>query len=269
MKRLVVFNVLLVCTTFCLAHAAQPELLMAPRSIADDSIARELLSIEDIESPDVEASDRLSALLTWIDTRYEADRRNRVAGSEAEVFLRSIDRSLCELGVIYPPDGSVLLLRDALKPRALSSADWARASSVFPNVRRRTTMERIRREKEHVYFFDCDVAAVIYLTVARRYSLPVEIAEFSGHSVLRWSGGQPLYWDPNDGVFLPPRLYEDRLGRKEGRVTDDQSLRSYWTVLVGKSLWFKGEFSRGITAFRRALALDENSTFARNELAWG
>jgi hypothetical protein len=246
-------------------------------STSGPTIAHTLLDLELEETSDPGARQLLDALINRAAWAFGSFRPQEQELAEARRLFRTVDTSLIESGVIFPPGGKVELLRDALTPRHPTAAELQRASQDFANARRSQGMRAARAAGEPLYYFDCDVAAIIYLAVAERLKLPVYLVEVPGHNFVRWqSPATTLNWDPNDAVSKS----DQQFAQMTGVTRDDQILfgylenripariHSYWLTRRGQRKAGEAKFAAALADFRAALKTAPEDFVAANELAW-
>jgi hypothetical protein len=150
------------------------------------TVAHTLLAMEQGTMEPSPAQEKLSAL---IDSATARCGEKPLEGHDREIairFFRAVDAVLIEHGVIFPPEGSSELLSDALKPRTPSDDEFLRAFQSLANARRQSYATKLRQENEPLYYFDCDLAAILYVAIAERLDLPVHLVEIPGHNFVRW-----------------------------------------------------------------------------------
>jgi len=272
----------LVVVAASLLAAAMPRGARAADEIsAHDSdrktIALEILVIEGETPTDSVAAHQLDRLIGRAAANFKGAVLGESESDKARRFFSSVDRALIESDVIVPPSGDIDFLREGLRPHALSLAEFSRAQSRFANFRRLPEMRANQTAGGSFYFFDCDLASIVYAAVAECLGFPVYLVEIPNHTFVRWqSGAVVLNWDPNDGIsysddyytrtwHVPvstgvwPRYFEN--------LSRDQVL-STWLVLCGRDKKARGDFSGASTDFRKAVEKNPNDFGAVNELAW-
>lgn len=241
------------------------------------TLAHSLLALEfdSIVEDDSEAA--LDYLINAAVARFGSLHNAESERNEALRFFRSVDQALIEAGVIYPPRGEIDLLRNALKPRALPREDLASIVMSPYNTRRGSWIRANHSAGGKFYYFDCDVASVLYVAAAEKLGLPVVLVELPGHNFVRWiSPGVRINWDPNEGSSVEDTTYAHRW-----RVTPQQHdlfgylepmsrqrIQAYWLLVVGQWKCRNADFAGGLRAFRSARELSPQDLPVMNELAW-
>lgn len=243
----------------------------------EPTIAHRLLELELEETSNPAARQLLDGLINRAARSFGNLRPEEQELAEARRFFRAVDATLVEAGVIFPPTGKVELLRDALTPRNPSAAELQRVSQDFANVRRSQSIQAARAAGEPLYYFDCDLAAIVYLAVAERLKLPVSLVEVPGHNFVRWqSPATTMNWDPNDAASKSDQQFarmtgvtrEDQIvfGYLENRTPE--RIRSYWLTRRGQRKASEGKFAAALADFRAAVTTAPDDLAAQNELAW-
>lgn len=241
------------------------------------TLAHTLLALE-LEKADAPALwQKLNGLIESAVARFGPDQPKELEPDKAQRFFRVVDEALVDGGAIFPPNGTVEMLRDALEPRQPAEAELRPAWHNFANARRTQSIKSARSFGEPLYYFDCDLAAVIYVAAAERLKLPVFLVELPGHNFVRWqSTGVSLNWDPNDGISKSDQHFaqvsgiaaEDRalLGYLENRTRE--RILSYWLVRRGQRKIREQNFAQALADFRAAVRTSPEDLVACNELAW-
>lgn len=241
------------------------------------TLANRLLALELEGTPAPELEQKLNALVEYAVTRFGQPQTGELEPAIAKRFFRSVDDVLLEEGVICPPGGRIELLRDALQPQQPTPAELQRLGQVFANARRSRYMQMTRDLGDPFYYFDCDLASILYLAVAERLGLPVFLVEAPGHNFVRWQSREViLNWDPNDGMTKSEQYFvqvagvthDDRIlfGYLENRTPE--RILSYWLVRRGQRKVREGQSAAAVADFRAAVKTAPDDLVAANELAW-
>lgn len=251
------------------------------RSIVESttpSLGCEILAVEGEVDPNSAIRLKLDRLIESAEGQFDAvhvDGEAEVA--RARRFFEAVDRALIEADVIFPPNGEIDFLRDGLQPRALSETEFTHAETRFANARRLPWMRANQQSGGEFYFFDCDLAAVVYVTAAERLGFPVFVVEVPGHSFVRWeSGTVKVNWDPNDGISYPNNYYvttwrvpsSAEIWPRFFESLSRARMLSTWSVLCGREKQSRGDYEGALSHFRRAVQTDSSDLGAANELAW-
>ena len=242
-----------------------------------DTIAHTLLALELEDTAAPLLWQKLDDLIARAMSGFAQPPPQELEPAKAQRFFRAVDEALIGSGVIFPPKGTVELLRDALEPRRPTEAELRPALQEFANARRSQFIQAARAADDPLYYFDCDLAAMLYVAVAERLKLPVYLVELPGHNFVRWqSTGVTLNWDPNDGIAKSDQHFaqvagvtaEDRalLGYLENRTP--ARISSYWLVRRGQRKASAGKFSAALLDYRAAVKTSPEDLVAANELAW-
>lgn len=220
---------------------------------------------------------KLDALIAHAVTSYGAPRPQELESATARRFFRTVDETLIQSGVIFPPRGTVELLREALQPRQPTEAELRPARQEFANARRSQVIENLRAAGEPLYYFDCDLAAILYVAVAEQLHLPVYLVEVQGHNFVRWQSATLTFnWDPNDAI----NKSDEHFARIAGVTAEDQALfgylenrtpariTSYWLTRRGQRKVRDGNPAGALADYRAAVASAPDDGVAWNELAW-
>jgi len=241
------------------------------------TLAHALLTLE-LEGTDAPLlTQGLNQLVEHAVARFGRPAAGELEPATAARFFRQVDESLVADGVIFPPAGRVELLRDALQPRQPADDELQRTAMNFANARRATSIAALRRAGEPLYYFDCDLTAVLYVAVAERLALPVFLVEAPDHNFVRWqSPGVSLNWDPNDGAAKSDQYFAQVAGiTAEDRATfgylENRSparIQGYWLVRRGQRKAADGNAAGALADFREAVKTAPDDPAAANELAW-
>ena len=241
------------------------------------TIAHQLLCLEWAGEPNSDPTQVLDYLVQRAAAKFGDPPAGESEEGRARRFFQSVDTALIEANVIFPPQGHVELLAEALAPRVLSGEQFRQAGQQLANLRRRSQLEAGYKGGAKFRFFDCDLASVLYVAVAEKLGLPVFMVELPGHNFVRWASPHVyLNWDPNDGVSLPDEAYANRwrVTAQDAKVMGylqnmpKAHLVSYWWVLCGQDKVRRGDGVGAVADFRQACRVDPNSLAAQNELAW-
>ena len=122
----------------------------------------------------------------------------------AVAVLGCIDTALIEFGFLYPDQGAVDSLSDALIPFSMQEERRRRFENQPNNLRRAKMISA--RFPGPFYRLDCDTATFLYLAVAERRKLPLSMVvipyrpQQPGHSFVRWREGRHfLNWETTTG----------------------------------------------------------------------
>ena len=242
------------------------------------SLAREILVIEGESDPTAAVSLRLERLIQSAVARFESvNLEGENEAARARRFFEAVDRILIEGDVIFPPAREIDFLSDGLRLRTLSQTEFTQAEARFGNARRLPWMRANQQAGGEFCFFDCDLAAIVYVTAAERLGLPVFVVELPGHTFVRWTSKTvSLNWDPNDGVSYPDDYYiktwhvpvADEIWPRFFEILSRARVLSTWSVLCGREKQARGDFQGALSAFRSAVKADPTDFGAANELAW-
>jgi len=219
----------------------------------------------------------LNQLIEHAVARFGRPIAGELEPATAARFFRSVDEALVDDGVIFPPGRRVELLRDALQPRQPTNAELQRATMDFANARRSQSITTLRKAGEPLYYFDCDLAAVLYIATAERLALPVFLVEVPDHNFVRWqTPGVTLNWDPNDAIAKS----DQQFARMAGLTAEDHAafgylenrtpprIQSYWLVRRGQRKVAENKAAGALADFRAAVKTAPEDLVAANELAW-
>ena len=247
--------------------------IVAPqKTLADALLAFEL---EGADAP--EAWQKLNSLIATAVAKFGHAQPQELEAAKAMRFFRAVDEALIEGNVIFPPTGTVELLRDALERRQPTDRELRPALQNFANARRSLFIQFARAHKEPLYYFDCDLAAIIYVSAAEQLGLPVFLVELPGHNFVRWqSPAVTINWDPNDGISKSDQHFAQVVGvTAEGRALfgylenrTRERIFSYWLVRRGQRKARDGNFAPALADFRAAVKVAPDDLVAWNELAW-
>lgn len=240
-------------------------------------LAHELLRLECDGAPPEDQTNWLNYIINAAAARYGEAQPEEPEESQARRFFRSVDQTIIERGVIYPPRGQVDLLRQALTPRRPSDAEVGQAIFSPYNLRRQEWIRSLHALGDPCYYFDCDVAAVLYFSIAQKLKLPIVLVELPGHNFVRWQTATAhLNWDPNEGKVIDDQTYAARW-----RVTPTlhdvfhylepmpaRRISAYWRLNYGQFKAREGNYAAALRAFRDALQVASSDAQAINETAW-
>lgn len=274
----IVRNSLLVC--LCVV-ALRAEKSVVGSSISSPSsrqlLAHNILAIEGVGDSESVVRMQLDRLIESAVARFDIVRVGEPELSKARRFFETVDRALIEGDVIFPPAGEIDFFRDGLRLRTLPETEFTRAETRFANARRLPWMRANQRDGGTFCFFDCDLASIVYVTVAERLGLPVFAVEVPGHTFVRWqSHPVTLNWDPNDGMVYPDDYYVRTWHVPSANGTwpryfenlSRARVLSTWSVLCGREKQSRGDFEGALADFHTAVKVDPDDLGAVNELAW-
>ena len=141
------------------------------------TLAHELLAVEMGGAPTPDQAQVLDYFIRRAVAEFGGLRAGEPEEARARRFFQSVDTALIEARVIFPPAGHVELLSQALTPRVLSEAEFRQAGNQLANARRRGEFEAGYRSGAKFFFFDCDLASVLYVSVGEKLGLPVSMVE--------------------------------------------------------------------------------------------
>lgn len=198
----------------------------------------------------------------------------------AVAVLKSIDLTLINRGFVYPDDGGVDLLTDALTPVQMAESRRS-AFEIASHNRRRIQMIA---EKFPGPFFaaDCDTASFIYLAVADRLNLPLRLVQIpsfnrhAGHTFIRWrEGSHSVDWETMDGIVAPEghfkqwRITKAEVAAKAALADlDSEAVMGCAHHLVALQCERRHESQRALSELSVALKLNPLNLDARREFAW-
>ena len=241
------------------------------------TIAYELLELESAGTPTPDQALVLNYLIQRAAAKFGGLNAGESEEGRARRFFQAVDAALIESNVIFPPQGHMELLREALTPRVLSEEEFRHAGRQLANLRRRVQLESGYGLGGKFFFFDCDLASVLYVAVAEKLGQPVFMVELPGHNFVRWQSPQVyLNWDPNDGVSLSDEAYANHWRVTPGDAATMGYLQnmprvrvaSYWWVLCAQEKVRGGDEVGAVADFRQACRVAPDSLAAQNELAW-
>jgi tetratricopeptide (TPR) repeat protein len=238
-------------------------------AVAGSSFLDRLLDAEasqDLVTPE------MHGLLGRLQDRARATIARPDAPTEAEArrVLGEIHRLLTEEGFVYPAEGVVGSLSEALTPISIGEAEYARLRRVPEN--RRRTRALAKRPTGPFYIADCDLLSFLYLGVADVLDLSLRFMERqrtfngdAGHSWIRWDfgDGRTLDWDPSVGEPYPRGALVD------APLSDDELSGYLWSI-VGDNHMRAWAFRRARDAYETSLRLraPNRSLAVLNAMAW-
>lgn len=199
----------------------------------------------------------------------------------AMAVLECIDAALIEFGFVYPDQGAVDSLSDALMPFAMQE-EQRRGFENQPNNLRRANMISARFPGPF-YRLDCDTATFLYLAVAERRNLPLRMVvipyrpQQPGHSFVRWREGRHFVnWETTTGSLRSEDDYiqEWKIRRSEIAagsalvdLSEDQALgcAHYLVAIQGRR---RNDPETALRLLRSGLDLFPQSLDLSREFAW-
>ena len=184
--------------------------------------------------------------------------------ARARQFFSAVDKVIVCNNFIFPPEGLVDLVSDALVPTNSLPLDSVKLALGWDdNQRRRNQIKDNFRRGGSFYISDCDTTAMIYLAVAEAKGYPVFLVQIPGHAFVRWdSAVLKMNWDANLGESYPDSYY-----RAEGHLpengeklpflktlTREQTL-GYWLSILGVRHEDEGAYAKAAADFARACQL--------------
>lgn len=132
----------------------------------------------------------------------------------AEAQLRAVDAVLIRHGFLYPENGAVDLLADALVPFRMEAGQRSAFEAQSGNHRRLGMVSE--RFPGPFHRLDCDTACFLYLAVAERLKLPWHLVFIPshdrkpGHAFVRWrEGSRFLNWETMNGAVRTDESYAE------------------------------------------------------------
>lgn len=145
--------------------------------------------------------------------------------------------------------------------------------------------EHFRKNRENDYYLiDCDISALLYLSIAEVNNLPIQMVEIPGHNFVRWriDKGEYINWDNNTA-----RVYADfdfRNGltatsttkitpeeEKSNRFMEDMTrhqIKGYYLTLAAETLKERKKFLDAESYYKEAIKLRPYSSHTLNNLSW-
>jgi tetratricopeptide (TPR) repeat protein len=208
-----------------------------------------------------------------------AIRNPRDERRQAMHILRTIDQTLTEHNVVYPPgDYDTTELRLGLSPQRFDRGMLDRVLRVALNARRRQHAKA--NANEPFYVLDCDTCSFVYLGIAEAcgFGNRLHLVDLPDHMFVRWvfSDGSHVNWDTNDASVVDDREYaaDYELSRKlrRGRVylsslTRAEAMGHVYFLRAG-TYENQGEIRKAIADMKRVRELVPQSTQAKSDLAW-
>ncbi len=195
---------------------------------------------------------------------------------DAETIFRTIDSVLVEHNFIICI--KVEKLSDALSPKKLPNFDCA------PYLTGYRAAYCSENEEADFYGIDCDLGAMIYLSIGEVLHFPLAVAESRDHNFIRWrfSDNTYLNWDNNAVRSYTDDVYRNgnsatssvSYSRKEeaaNHYLEDMSrsqLNGYYHGLVGAFLESQGRYSEAEKHFQKAIHARPYDAVALNNLSW-
>ena len=229
---------------------------------------------------DKDLPERLALLDTMVaESLTELDRlpapKNEKA--RAKQFFKTVDRVIVCNNFIFPPEGLVDEVSDALRPTNNLSAEQIRlASHLEDNRRRRAQIQENLRRGGAFHFSDCDTTSMIYVAVAEARGWPVHLVELPGHAFVRWdSPAVKMNWDANTGAS-----YSDASYREGAHLPDDRrrlpylkslnrdEMIGYWLTVLGWTHLEQERFAEATQEFAQACQLFPSDLDTRDKRAW-
>ncbi|MCC6233197.1 MAG: hypothetical protein IT580_11175 [Verrucomicrobiales bacterium] len=202
---------------------------------------------------------------------------------EVIVALRSIDDVLGRRGFLHPVDDRVDLLSEGLTPRSLSPTERDAVMKLSRNGRRAALVEA--RFPGPFRFVDCDTATAVYLGVAERLGLALQMVyspsrnRQRGHVWVRWGkGARRVDWETTEGTLRSGFEWSADPGRgrpasRPGRTGVELELGreqvvGAWHYLLAVQHERRGEVEAMLRQLELALAAFPDHLDARRQLAW-
>jgi hypothetical protein len=196
--------------------------------------------------------------------------------TEAEHVLKVIDSVLTEQHFIVCI--KIEELSTALTPTKTSLLTCA---PYLPGYR----ISFLRSHPNDDYFpIDCDLGAILYLSIGEILQLPLSLVEVPNHNFVRWNFADYSYfnWDNNSGRVFPDDAFrqgrtptssasfdaaEDKNNHFLKNMTKEDIVAYYSTIIAG-NVSHHGKYELAESLYKQAIIVRPYDALALNNLSW-
>lgn len=257
-----------------LALFARPEVASAAPASADETIAFELYRLENASTRLPPATeDKLRAVLREAYAALGENPRAPASRAEFLAFAERVSVAMARHNLIQPVERAdwVDSLGEALQP---VSASHPRLASYLVHPQNAARLSHVDRSKPF-FFVDCDMGALILMSVAQMVGFELALVEVPNHNFVRWDDGRGghVNWDwtnwaehPNERYVVSHGISEAQLLRRT--FLGSQSLRESRGYFLGVMTINLSDPAEILRLRRMAIADAPHNPTTANNVAW-
>jgi hypothetical protein len=199
-----------------------------------------------------------------------------IDSAKAKLVLQTIDSVLTEQHFIV----CIIVdrLSEALTPKKLEQFTCYK---YLPGYRR----EFCERQPDSLYYgVDCDLGAMLYVSIGEVLNFPLKLIEIPAHNFVRWRFADNSYlnFDNNTGLIYSDDSFRNgqtatsssRFSLAEEKACHflqdmgEKEVRAYYLTIIGIFISHQGRYAETEQVYKEAIAARPYDVLAMNNLSW-